>query len=255
MAHPIGRLLDDLARGFVSDVHTALSDHAVVEDPRAGRVSGIEPLEHWVSDAHRWFAARRAATRPVRLTERAGRAVMESVLDLDEAGKRIALPVAVVGEVAGEGELVAVRLYHGFWPLEGRHRVRPTLLPRRDDLVLPDVVGAYQRALAEGDLEGVLACFEREAVVREPSGEPFAHSGQDGLRRFYAALLSNGGGLPLEHCSVVDDGVACAVEYNVVRWGRTPLPPQPGVAVYERGRSGRLAAARIYDDVDPPLPR
>ncbi len=31
------------------------------------------------------------------------------------------------------------------------------------------------------------------------------------------------------------------------------LPPQAGIAVYVRGQSGRLTAARIYDDVDPPL--
>jgi hypothetical protein len=39
----------------------------------------------------------------------------------------------------------------------------------------------------------------------------------------------------------------------VVRWGKTELPPEAGVAVYVRGRSGRLTAARIYDDTDPPL--
>jgi hypothetical protein len=39
----------------------------------------------------------------------------------------------------------------------------------------------------------------------------------------------------------------------VVRWGRTELPPEAGVAVYVRGDSGKLAAARIYDDCDPPL--
>ena len=38
-----------------------------------------------------------------------------------------------------------------------------------------------------------------------------------------------------------------------MRWGKTELPPQAGVAVYVRGSSGKLAAARIYDDADPPL--
>ena len=45
----------------------------------------------------------------------------------------------------------------------------------------------------------------------------------------------------------------CALEYNVVRWGKTELPPEAGVAFYVRGESGKLAAARIYDDADPPL--
>jgi hypothetical protein len=37
------------------------------------------------------------------------------------------------------------------------------------------------------------------------------------------------------------------------RWGQTELSPDAGVAVYVRGESGKLAAARIYDDCDPPL--
>jgi hypothetical protein len=40
-----------------------------------------------------------------------------------------------------------------------------------------------------------------------------------------------------------------------VRWGKTDLPPQAGVAVYVRGKRGKLAAARVYDDADPPLGR
>jgi hypothetical protein len=38
-----------------------------------------------------------------------------------------------------------------------------------------------------------------------------------------------------------------------VRWGLTDIPPQGGVAVYERGSGGLLSAARIYDDVEPPV--
>ena len=44
-----------------------------------------------------------------------------------------------------------------------------------------------------------------------------------------------------------------ALEYNIVRWGGTELPPQAGIAVHLRGPSGRLAAVRMYDDADPPL--
>ncbi len=68
----------------------------------------------------------------------------------------------------------------------------------------------------------------------------------------YEHVFANGGGIPLEHCTLADDGVRCAIEYNCVRWGVTDIPPQAGVAVYERGRSGRLAGGRIYDDVEPP---
>lgn len=39
----------------------------------------------------------------------------------------------------------------------------------------------------------------------------------------------------------------------MVAWGRTALPPEAGLAVTVRGDSGKLAAARVYDDSDPPL--
>jgi hypothetical protein len=37
-----------------------------------------------------------------------------------------------------------------------------------------------------------------------------------------------------------------------VRWGRTEVPPEAGIAVYARGTTGKLAAVRVYDDSDPP---
>ena len=98
-----------------------------------------------------------------------------------------------------------------------------------------------------------VAVFEADGYAREPAGGRFVHRGRDELRAFYAHLFSNDGGIALEHCTLVDDGRACALEYNVVRWGKTELAPEAGVAVYVRGESGKLAAARIYDDVDPPL--
>ena len=70
---------------------------------------------------------------------------------------------------------------------------------------------------------------------------------------FYELLFSNGGGIQLEHCRMIDDQRACGLEYNVVRWGETELTPEAGFAVYVRGPNGGLAAARIYDDADPPL--
>ena len=98
-----------------------------------------------------------------------------------------------------------------------------------------------------------MAAFEPDGYAREPAGGQYVHRGPDALRAFYELLFSNHGGIPLQHCTVIDDKRACALEYNVVRWGKTELPPQAGVAVYVRGQGGKLAAARIYDDVDPPL--
>jgi hypothetical protein len=146
----------------------------------------------------------------------------------------------------------AIRVYHSLWPLTGEHRIRPPLLPEDPSLHAGGAPGDYQRALAEGAPEGILATFELDGYAQEPSGASYLYRGVEELREFYSHLFANGGGIGLEHCTLTDDGVRCAIEYNCVRWGATDIPPQAGVAVYERGGSGRLAAARIYDDVEPP---
>ncbi len=245
-------LIDALARGRVEEAAPHLSDDAVVDAPRGGRVTGATRVRRWLEDTARWFAALRARAEPPRLVAVGRQAVVETTLRVHVAGEERQLPIAIAAEGDARGRLRAVRVYHSFWPLEQRHRVRPPVLPPRFGLKLSPPVDRYHRALAAGDIDGVLACFERRgARVREPAGEPWVHRGLVGLRRLYGAFLWDGG-LPLQPCGAVDDGVACALEYVIARWGRRDLPPQAGLAVYERGRSGLLASVRIYDDVEPP---
>ena len=152
-----------------------------------------------------------------------------------------------------DGRIGELRIYYSSWPLTGRHANRPPLLQPDPELRESDVVAEYQRALAAGDVDAIVATFEPDGYAREPAGGEHVHRGRDGLRAFYEQLFSNGGGIPLEHCSLIDDGRSCALEYNVVRWGRTELPPAGRGRRLRSGQSGKLAAARIYDDVDPPL--
>ena len=164
-----------------------------------------------------------------------------------------AVPVAIVADRRPDGRLHELRVYHSLWPVTGRHVHRPPMLQRDPDLRASDVVAEYQDALAAGEVDAIVATFEPDAYAREPAGAQYSHRGRDGLHGFYEYLFSNEGGIPLEHCGLIDNGRVCALEYNVVRWGKTELPPEAGVGFYVRGESGRLAAARIYDDVDPPL--
>ena len=64
------------------------------------------------------------------------------------------------------------------------------------------------------------------------------------------AQILGAGGIGIDHATVTDDGKTCAIEFNAVRFGKQPITPQAGLAVYERGPTGRLHAARIYDDVN-----
>jgi hypothetical protein len=225
-----------------------------VDDPRVGHVEGVRELHAFVSGTVDWLRERDAVVENVALTLTECRTVEEVVLHLllgDEGG-RVELPVAIVSDRNPDRTLKAIRVYHSMWPLTGEHRVRPPLLPEDPRLHAEGTPGDYQRALAGGDLKGIVGTFEPDGYAREPSGGAYVHRGAEGLRELYTHLFANGGGIPLEHCTLTDDGVRCAIEYNCVRWGVTDIPPQAGVAVYERASSGLLRAARIYDDVEPP---
>ena len=244
---------DGIVAGEVDALVGSFTGEPELHHPVRGRIKGRRAFETYVAETNAWLRAHNIAVEDVERVVTDARGFEEIVLHLDGDAGRVALPFALVADHGPDGRLDEVRIYYSSWPLTGRHARRPPVLQRNPDLRESDVVAEYQRALADGDVDAVLAAFEPDAYAREPAGGDHVHRGSDGLRAFYAHLFSNGGGIPLEHCAIVDDGRACALEYNVVRWGRSDMPPEAGVAVYVRGPSGKLAAARIYDDADPPL--
>jgi len=249
-AFSVANFWPGLIAGEVELVH-AFTAEPIVDYPPADDSQGYAELLAYLDGTHRWLAERDARWRHVATTVSASRVVDEGVLMLDLSDREVALPVASVADLEGD-KIAALRIYHSMWPLLGRHVVRSPLLLAQPDLPLIGFVAIYQDALARGDVEGVLSAFDPGGCAREPSGGPYLYCGEEALRHFYGALFASGGGIQLEHCAITDDDVRCAIEYNVVGWGDTSLPPQAGIAVYERGPDGRLIAARIYDDVDPP---
>jgi hypothetical protein len=221
--------------------------------PVYGRVKGEREFERFIVDTNAWLNRLGAVGGEISRVVTPWRTVEETVLTVDRGEERIELPVATVAERDDDGRILELRIYYGNWPLTGGHAGRPPLLQPDPDLRMPDVVGDYHGALAAGDVDAALAAFEPDGYVREPAGGAFVHRGREGMTAMYERFFSNGGGIPLEMCAVTDDGRSCAAECNVVRWGRTDLPPAAAVAVHERGASGRLAAVRLYNDVDPPL--
>jgi SnoaL-like protein len=221
--------------------------------PVRGRIRGVRAFEAYVTNTNAWLRERNASVENVEYVVAGRRGFVEVVLHLDGETGRIDLPVAVVSEKQSDGRIVELRIYYSSWPLTGRHATRPPLLQPDPELREKDVVAEYHAALLAGDVEAIVSAFEPDGYAREPAGGQHVHRGRDGLRSFYELLFSNDGGISLEHCALIDDKRACALEYNVVRWGRTELPPEAGIGVYVRGHGGKLAAARIYDDVDPPV--
>jgi hypothetical protein len=244
---------DGLLSGEIDPLIGSFAGEPEVHHPVRGRLKGASAFAGFVTDTTTWMAERNVTVEDVNFIVTPAGEVGEGVLHLDGDAGRIELPLALATDFDQDERMSEVRMYFSEWPLTGGHRVRPPLLQPDPELRESDVVGDYQRALAAGEVDAAVAAFEADGYVREPAGGAHTHRGTDELRALYARFFSNGGGIPLEHCAVTDDGSACALEYNVVAWGRTELPPQAGLAVYVRGDGGKLAAARIYDDVDPPL--
>ena len=229
-----------------------------IDDPRLGRVDAHGPdgeaaLKDFCHASRAWLDDRQGSSTPIGVTVGRERVVGEFELSLIQDGRAFVLPVAFVVEPDAARRSVWVRTYHSQWPILGHHVVRPPLLARDPDAHESDVVGRYQRALAAGDADAITATFEPDGCFREPAGPAHRRCGTDTLHEFFSLFFSAGGGIILEHCTVTEDGVRTALEFNAVKWGGTDLPHQAGVAVYERGASGLLHEARIYDDVEGPV--
>lgn len=242
-----------LLAGIPGRLLEAYPGGVVVDEPRAGRVEGRSALEAYGRSSEAWLRERRAGTTAVATTIGPGRAVGEFGVELTDAGRTFVLPVAVVVEPDPARRAVSIRVYHSQWPLLGHHVLRSPLLAGDPSARESDVVGEYQAALGAGDAARCVATFEPDGCFREPAGPQFRVCGTAALTEFYTRFFSAGGGIVLEHCTATEDGVRTVLEFNAVKWGGVDLPPQAGVAVYERGRSGRIREARVYDDVQGPV--
>lgn len=248
--NPTSSYLDGLLAGDVDGLLEAFAGEPVVDDPLRGHVRGTADFKRFVKTQHAWLRERAARLEPLRTTRTGHRTVFEALMQMrvPAAAGDVQLPIAVVGEPGGES-ISVIRVYHSLWPLNRAHKIRAPLLSRDPAIVVNDVVAEYQRALASGNVDAIVETFEEEGYFREPAGGEWFYQGRRKLREFMAHFLGNGG-IGLEYCTMTDDGVACAIEFNAVQFGPHKLEPQAGVAVYERGAGGRLHAARIYDDVN-----
>ena len=250
-ADPIGQYFTALNHGDAHLLETAWPGHLVVYDPRVGEVSGHRQLRHFVQSNQAWMAEHQARTETVATTHHGDRAVLELLGHVIVDGQPVSWPVAVVAE-SHDDESIVFRTYCSQWPVDGRRHLRPPVLPAGSNRP-GDVVGRYWEALAAGDADAIVSEFGPDGYLREPIGPHLTHRGPVELRSYFDRAFGAGGGISLQDCLVTDDGTRCAVEYNCVRWGAHDLPPQAGLGVWERGPDGRLAAVRVYDDVEPPV--
>jgi hypothetical protein len=238
---------DGVLAGEVDALIGSFAGEPELHHPVRGRIRGEQAFAAWVDETRTWLVERNVSIEDGEVMHTDGHGVGEAVLRVDG---RVALPVGIATDTRSDGRIHEVRMYFSGRPLTGRHAIRPPLLQPDPGVRIHGVVGHFLRALADGDPDGIVSRFEPDGCVGEPAGA--VHRGRDGLRDHYARLCADGG-VQLETCVHVDGGRRpCAVEYNVVRWGRAELPPQAGLLVFVRGEGRKLAAVRSYDDVEPP---
>lgn len=223
-----------------------------LQHPLAGQVHGVKAFEAFVVETKEWLDRHGAEFEEVERHKTAGGGFEEVLVHTDTDRGRLPIPHSVVASRVPDGRLAELRVYFCPRPLTGRHERRRPLLPADPSLREPPVLAELRRALAAGDAEAVVATFEADGYVREPPGGRAVHRGPNELRSHYERLLSAGGGIEIELCGIVEADPAWALEYNLVGWGGGGWRPQPGLAVFDLGPEGRIAAARIYDDVGPP---
>ena len=249
---PVGQYFTALNNGDVHLLERAWPGEVTVYDPKAGEVRGHRHLRRFVRQNKDFLAERGAQARTVAATCVPGRAVVELLVHLTVDGADYAWPVAVVAVVSPDDLSVVFRTYCSRWPVDGRRYLRPPILDP-GPVSVGDVVGRHLAALDAGDVDGIVQTFAPDGYLREAVGANPTHTGAGALRSFYQSQFAAGGGVELEHCAVTDDGTRCALEYNCLRWGGRSLTPQAGLVVYDRGPNRLLAAARIYNDIDPPF--
>jgi hypothetical protein len=252
-ADPVSQYFNALNRGDAHLLESVWPGEVVIHDPRAGEIRGHKELRKFVSRNQAWLADHHARIETVASTVVGDRAVVELVAHLPDSGEDSTWPVAVVAESPDDMSII-FRTYCSQMPVDGHRHVRSPILKPAHDL-LGDVVGRFHAGLAAGDVEAVVGTFTSDGYLRESIGLHSCHRGPGQLRSFFTTCFGMGGGISLQPCAATDDGVRCAVEYNVVRWGSHDLPPQAGIGVFERTPDGLLAAVRVYDDVEPPVER
>ena len=103
-----------------------------------------------------------------------------------------------------------------------------------------DPVGQYFTALNKGDTRALENVWPGEVVVYDPRAGQIR--GHKQLRRF---VSQNQSWLAGRHARIETVASTCA--------GGRAVVEQAGIAVYERGPDGLLAAARVYDDIEAPI--
>ncbi len=244
-----------IAAGDVDSVMNMMGSDPRINTSITGSAVGTDNVRAALRRLSDWISSLDATPRPLR-THRGfypgiERIAHELVLDFTDGEDTFDLPILIVSDLGGDraGE---IRAYHSMWPLIGKHQRRAAILPHDSSIVTTQPFTSYEEAIRMGDPEFVDSLFEPDGYAREPSGERYRFAGVDRQKKFYEPILAKGG-IELDLCTFTAAPGSVFIEFNAIKWAGADLGNVPGGAVYDISQEGRFHAARIYDDVDPPI--
>lgn len=216
------------------DARAALSASLAAADLINDPYLGVKPANVFLGESALAPGERWSRIEPTFVTEASGRRLEEySYTPAD--GHRGDLPVAFLFEVLPDGRK-GVIVYSDHHLVPDRAPIHPRVPDIHPWLSQDDVLFSYFRALNGNRLEDVLDQFEEDGYFRHSNDETFR--GRDELRVDFTKMMGTSG-IRVDYCRFTDDGTTCAAEVYMPS-GR------PAVAVYQRGRPGKLKAVRIY---------
>jgi hypothetical protein len=230
-----GRLADvyvpAMVEGSLQALSRRLGNRATIDDPLFGRASTLSSIDPLLEKFSNHF--RGATYRHVASATGVDRDVAEGVLAKD--GEET--PIAVVAERRRLRE-IELRVYYATG--QGERRGRAPVLEAVPDAAVPQVVLHVLEALRKGAVERVVAAFEENSRVVDPTGKAFGK--RDGAMGNWVSDV--GSRLQFAPCGAADDGRNCCVEAVITR--KPASDPEPAALTFERGDSGLLRELRFY---------
>lgn len=163
------------------------------------------------------------------------------------------LPLVAICVKEGE-KFNAIRTYHSVYPITEGHVFRASILSKRIELIEPEEVVNYFKAIDIGSTDKTMATLsiEDDVYFREPAGWRWNHKTEAGLKEHFDHFFGDGG-VPLKFHNYVFDKEAgtFAGEYTCDVWGSASFKPQAGVSIYDINKeTGKIKGIRVYDNVD-----
>jgi hypothetical protein len=243
-----GPYFDGLMTGDPDPLVESFAGEPEVHDAVRGRIKGERAFRAYVGEMSAWLRGHDVSVEDVDHVIGDRRGFEDVVLHFDRRNDAGGLPVAIVADRQPDGRIDELRLYYAGRPPAVRQPGRPPLLQPDPGLREPEAVSAYVRGFNAGDVDAVVAAFEPEGSVREATDDRHVHSGPAELRSYHERMLSDVDGVLIEPCTLVDDGRACALEYNLAPRAVPHLPAQAAACVFVLGQRGQVAALRVFDD-------